>query len=520
MRLTIQKILPTAGAVLDVTRFLDETQKQIATQEIEFNAFQRTMPDVMASLSDLDGTLTTFFSGLRAQDLIQCELYDDAGRRRFWGYVDNRTVTFLLRDRYAKFTAYSGLKRFWEKAKATKLWIPTSGTYGVPLTFTEFFRTQIDATDFSDGNTLFLGFDLGIFDTETLRGFDHASYKGSLQNLSRETTWFDMLTAMSIFHNAEFYIDPESRVLKMVRRTSVMNDRELDIDGRLCDDEEIEVSALDAKRVDYVQSFALFTLPAPSEAYKPNAVIGGIAPGMHYYIVFYDVNGISSMKSAVFAYTLPATPDWATGWQVWITIPAHPSGVGARHVYRSSHDDGDGWMRKILTIEANDAADKVILDMSPWQVIANNEVSPELDERVAAWFSFDELTGTWSTIYDAPKGMNTPTGTIFNIIPTLHFMNPFNRSVQADDDPANVFDFFMRKFDPTTENTRNKWISLFRTRRVVKCKVTGIDYEVGDSVVSNKGLFPNDLTADKRLVVRKAACNLMDNTSQLELVTV
>jgi len=520
VRITIQKILPTAGSVLDVTPFLDETQKQIATQELEFNAFQRTMPDVMASLSDMDGTLTTFFSGLRASDLIQCELYDDTGRRRFWGYVDTRTVTFLLRDRYAKFTAYSGIRRFWEKTKVTKIFIPTVIEYAVPITFQEFFRYQLDVTNLSEGNSLFLGFDLGDYATETLRGRDHEYYKGTLQNLSRDTTWFDMLTAMSLFHNAEFYISPEDRKLHMVRRVSVLNDRRLDLDDRLCDDEEIEASAIDAKRVDYLKSFSLFSLPAPTMTYKPNAVIGGIAAGIHYYIVVYDVNGISAMKSAVLTITLETPPDWATGWQVWINIPAHPSGIGARHVYRSSHDDGDGWMRKVTTIDANDALDKTILDMSPWQVIANNEIYPPIDDRVAAWFSFDELTGDWTTIPDAPKGMNTPQGTIFDIIPTLHFMSPYNRSVQLEDEPANTFDFFMRRFDPSDETTRTKWADLFRTRRLVKCKVTGIDYEVGDSVVSSAGLFPNDLTADKRLVVRKAACNLMDNTSQLELVTV
>ncbi len=519
MRVTIQKIFPEAGSAFDATPFLDESQKQIATQELEFNSFQRTMPDVMLNLSDLGGEISALFDGLRMADVMQVELYDDTGRRRFWGHMDNTSLTFSLRDRYARFTALSGIKRFWDKAKTTKLFFPTSTDFSTTIRLDYLFAYQIAKTNLNDDGSTFLSVDLGAFASETVRGIDEMYY-GTFQNLNHDTTWYELLTAISLVHNAEFYIDPQSRALRMVARVSVLNDRRVDLDARLCEDEDIEVAAIDGKRVDYIKSYALYTLPAPTQVYKPNPVILGLSAGTHYYIVFYEVNGIQTMRSKVLAVTLDAPPSNYGGWQIWLNIPAHPQGVGARHVYRSDPSESLYFMAKIAYIAANDATDKIITDFYNTNSLRDSEHSPAISDRVEAWFSFDEETQEWETIVDAPKGMNTPTGNIFDIIPTLHFMNPDNRAVAIDDDPINTYDFFVRTFDPKDETIRLRWADLFRTRRVVRCKVTGIDYEVGDSVVSGAGFFPNDLTADKRLVVRKAVCNLMENTSQLELVTI
>jgi hypothetical protein len=528
MRVTIQKIGPTVGTVLDATPYLDETEKQMLTQELEFNAFQRTMPDVSFSLSNLSDTFSTLFSGMRVTHLYEVDVYDDTGRRRFWGYVDNKTVTFLLRDRYAKLSAYSGLKRFWDKAKTTKLYIPTTGDpFGKTVTVSYCLWFQMISTDIRENFTTFLNLDLGDFANETIRGYDGANYRGTFQNLKQDTTWYDLLTAFSLFYNAEFYIDPEDRSLRMVHRTSILNDRQLDLDDRLCDDEDVEATAVDSKRVDYLKSFSWFTVAAPSMAYKPTAIGDGnpwipygVQAGTHYYKVVYYTNGQPVMISDVLEVSVPTVPSGSSGWKIWLNIPAHPAGAGDRQVYRSDPIDPEGGWYLAYSLAPSDAADKVIGDVVHWDFLHLAAQIPNVDRRVEAWFSWDEITGNWTTIVDAPKGANTPTGTVFNIIPALHFMNPYNRDVQTEDDPFNVFDFFMQRFNTAEEYTRTRWADLFRTRRTVKCKVTGTDYEVGDSVVSSMGLFPNDLTADKRLVIRKATCNLMENTSHLELVTV
>lgn len=526
MRVTLQKILPTAGNVLDATPFLDESQKQIATQELEFNSFQRTMPDIMLSLSDLGAQFTTFFSGIRASDLIQCELYDDTGRRRFWGYVDNKSITFLLRDRYAKFSAYSGMKRFWERAKATTFYNKPIAFGLKTMTLDTFFLMQSMLTNIRGDERLFDSIDLGILGSESVRGDD--TYHGTLENLDPKTTWYDFMAACSLFFNAEFYIDPESRALRMVHRVSVMNDRELDLDDRLCDDEEVEASAIDAKRVDYVKSFGWYSIAAPTQVFKPETIASlpygypqtGVGAGVHYYSVVYYTNGQPAIISDVLTVELPDPPS-GYNWKVWIQIPAHPAVAGGeRKVYRSDAADTSGGWHLMYELGGSDSLDKAVSDIMNWQYLQYQAERPWVDRTVGAWYTFDELTDEWTKILDAPKGEHTPSGAIFDIIPTLHFMSPYDRSKPQEDDPFNVFQFFVEAFNVAEEPTRTRWADLFRTRRIVKCKVTGIDYEVGDSVVSSRGLFPNDLTADKRLVIRKAVCNLMDNTSQLELVTV
>jgi len=531
MRIMIQKIVPTVEAELDATPFLDETEHQLITQELEFNAFERTMPDVMLSLSDLSDTFTDLFSGMRKPHLYSVNIYGDDGRRRFWGYVDNESVRFFLRDRYAKFTAYSGLKRFWQKAKTCKLFIPSTGTFTTTITLDELFRYEIDQTDIREGGTTFLGFDLGTFGTSTIRGYG-TGYKGTFENLNRSTTWEELLKALSLWHNAEFYIDPESRTLKMVHRVSVLNNRLVDIDARLCDDEEIEVLALESKSVDYIQSYALtYSATAPTEAAKPvplpypfgdPRIPYGLQPGTHYYRVLHETSdGSPSIASDVLAVLLGALPDGIAGWKTYIRIPINPGGIGRRLLFRSDPTDITGGWFLCGIVEANTLTETVIEDLMHFDYLHTQIPWPDVEKEMpVAWYSFDELTDAWTQTIDIPRGRNTPQGNIFSCIPKLRFLNPYNRSVELEDNPRNTFDFFLQDFNIAEAPTRTRWADLLRTRRVVSCKVTGVDWEVGDSVVSAKNLFPNDLTSDKRMVVRRAVCHLIDDTSQLELVTV
>lgn len=523
MKLTIQKIRPTVGSVLDATRYLDETERQLVRQEIEFNAFRRTIPDISVSLSDLSDTFTTLFSGFKRTHLYEVCVYDDTGRRRFFGYIDPDSLTFYLRDRYAKFNAYFCLKRFWDKAKTTKLFFPHWGTFSTTITLAEFFRYEADQTDISDSHTTFLGIDTGDFATETIAG--HVSgVRGCFYNLNRDTTWDEIMQAFSLWYNAEFYIDPETRILKMVHREDVLNDRQVDIDSRLCDDQEIVVSALQRDRVDYVKAVGWYKLQAPTFVkytqidYNP-WLYYGLDAGTHYYCVTYEENGIETLITDVLGVTIPLVDASLYRYTVTLRIPVGPGGAAVARLYRADATDVTGEFRAVWA--ATVSTETSVTDSLARVFQSQMPMRPEnVAKTVEAWYGFNEDTGAWTETLDLDGGLATPEGTVFNIIPSLRFLDYANHAVEYPPDPFVTFYFFGNQFSTAIEKYRTRWADLFRTRRRVSCKVTGIDWEVGDSVVSAKNFFPNDLTPDKRLVVRKAVCDLMANETDLELVTV
>lgn len=531
MKLTVQKILPTAGIVVDVTPFLDETVTQTVTQELEINMFQRTMADVQVSLSDLSDTATDLFDGIRKVHLYEVSLYDDTGRRRFWGYIENPTVKFSLRDRMASFTAFSGLRRFWDTAKATKLSLPQYVPFGTTITLIEFMMYQAFFTNIRDNGTSFSGFELGEYATKTILGYG-STYKGEVANLSKETTWYDFLTALCLWYNAEIYIDPEDRSLKMVPRVSVLNDRQLDIDAVLCDDEDIDATAVEDKVVDWIEATGVTELPAPTLGGKPELLAleyynntKGLRGGTHLYRVMHWESGdMDGFLTNILEVYLDAVPSTARGWKVPVRIPDNPFGYGKRTLYRSDPTDPSGGWHRVVEVASATPFETVVYDDIGWGTLSQREGWPEKDiVPIAAWLSFDESTGEWEQRLDLPKGQNTPSGNIFKVYPDLKFLDPYDRSKELAADPRWAFQLFTGSVAfpyAVSAEMRTRWADIFRTRRVVNCKVTGIDYEVGDSVVSKKSFFPNDLTADKRLVIRKATCDLVENTSKLELVTV
>jgi len=531
MRLTIKPIRPQSDQLYDVTSFLDEGSSQTVTQELEINMFQRTISDVQVSLSDITDDIAPIFDGVRKSHLYQVEFYDDAARRRFWGYIETRTIKFSLLNRTASFSAFSALKRFWDAAKEIKLFFPSAGVFDTTIRLDELFRYEIDNTNIRDGGTNFLGVDLGEFAGVTILGYE-SGYKGEFRTLSRDTTWYDFLTALCLWYNAEIYIDPVDRNLKMVRRVSILNDRRLDIDTLVCDDEDIDASAIEDKVIDWIEATGVAELSAPLLEGKPYLLdlqnynnTKGLRGGTHFYrVLYYEKSGAGSFFSDVLAVFLDPVPATARGWRVSIRVQTNPFGYGKRVLYRSDPNDATGGWHWVAEFPAASPTETVFADAVAWVVLQQRTGWPAQDiEPIAAWLNYDEITGEWTEILDIPKGKNTPGGNIFKVYPKLKFLDAYDMSKDLPDDPRWAFQLFTGSVAfpwKVSEDMRARWMDVFRTRRIVECKAVGIDYEVGDSMISKSSFFPNDLTADKRLVIRKAQCDLISNTSKLELVTV
>lgn len=531
MRVTVRKILPEASIEYNVTPFLDETNQQTLTQEIEIKAFERTVSDVQFSLSNLTGEFDDIFSNVRADYLFEVCQYNDADECRFWGYIDLKHLKFSLRDRYASFMALSSQKRFLENAKSAHLFFPATYGGSESITLDELFRYEIDQTGIHDYGRNFRGFDLGSFGSERVQWQRGPLSRGigMFEDLSRNTTWNDLLKALALWFNAEFYVDPATRKLMMLRRLVVLNDRQVDLDPILCDDEDIDSNAL-ADRVDYVKSIGIYITKAPSYASSkrlsvPDGFKNGVPWGAYEYCVGYEDGSGDAILSEIVTIDLTTRHahviDPLYGerkYTITLRIPVPENWTGTFKVYRTSYGLFGGF--KLVGSSYADAETTFTDTMSDgnWP---NQPGMTAASKRVMAWYRIDEFTNDLDVIYDVPRGRNTPMGTIQELIPQLKWVDPASPSVEKGEDVAAVYNFFTNRrayFDAA--DLRNRWADLFRTRRLVQCKVRGTDWAIGDSVISKSSFFPNDLTADRRLVIRRATCDLINDTSKLELVTV
>lgn len=504
--------------------FLDDEAEQVITQELERTAFQRTMPDLHLALSNLTGTFNTRLAGIRAGDLYEVCVYDDLLRCRFWGYIDNESIRLKRVSEWMEFDAYSALSRFWDKAKNSRF--PTAHGWPETVTITYLVGILDFICNLSDSGRNFRGLNFGTFAAESVRGGYTSTTYGNLgraEDLAAETTVEDVLRAIAMWYNAEFYIDPDSRQLKMVARSTILNDRKVDLAERLLEDEEITVAALDSETIDYVYAYAYAgTPPAIDSTYRTTGVVGGVKGlfnGLHSWIVTYVIDGKEMFRSRQFDYTLTDAMG-GPPYGVRLRIAPGPSVTASRYLYRRDANDKTGTYRLCFGVAGN--ALVTVSDEAGIGLIFYNAALPNLDMTVYGWYRYDEETDSWAApIIDMPVGQYPPRGKILDINPQLRFFEYGTKDQLRDYSPREVFAFFLSNFDINADETRDRWRDVFRTRRLVTCNVSGIDWEVGDSVICSKwDIIPQDLTIDKRLVVRRSAINLNSETSVLDLRTV
>jgi len=528
MRVTLQKIRPSAGSILECMPYLDDVARQLVTTELERTAFQRTYADLHFTLSNLSDTFTTYFKSLARTDLSELCVYDDTGTRRFWGHVDPESVVFRLRDKWVEFDAFSSMKRFWELAKITELYQPDAiglgMIFGTTVTLNQLFNYQATYTPIRDSGTTFSGINLGDYANETVRAFGNsADYgnKGRFQDLEPGTTWYEYLTALALFFNAEFYIDPQTYELKMIQRGAIHTNTLTDLDTIIHDDEEIRVRMLDSRTCDYIYSHAVVE-PDPPQYLRSEAVVDtaggmmGLEEGLHAWLLTYIVDGAECLRSERMEYTLTGSAPH----KVWLYIPAGPTGTDERRLYRKDVNDTTGTFREVKRW-TNNTPQEAYDNIGYMALVMGGLPLPDIDSTAGAWYAFDELTNTWDApVLDLPKGKNKPVGVVLDIAPQLRFTEPGQSDVVRDYSPIEVYKHFLQNFNITESATRARWIDVFRTRRIIEAKVTGVGFDVGDTFTSEKNLFPNDFTTDNRMILRKIEADILSGTSRLSLMTI
>lgn len=532
MNITIQRLSQSGSQVYDVTKYLITDRKTVLTVEREILAFQRTYADVSFTMSDLTGFWSTLFADASSTDVYGVEIWHN-GTRRFWGHVDLESIEYDKVDLSVAFDVFDATKMFFERARTTKLGNLTveRGEYWNTtwVTLETFVTYHVNVTRI--GEDLIYGLDLGDYATKYVRGClyapgpDDPSYPvppyGRACDIHPDTTWDEFLRAVAIVWNAEWYIDPSSRNLTLRRRLAVVNDTQTDIDDLILDDLPLRVRYVDSERVDYIKTYTRTLFPAPTLAAfltptLPAMGIYGLDAGVHSYIVTAVHGATDQFMTARLDVTVPAGK-----WKVSIWVPQMFSDTESRRVYRKDFHDPAGYFRLVGTLAGSNAG--YFEDEMPWSILQGvNSYLPAWPVGTAtSWVRWTE--SGWETIieklrYGALFG-DQPAGKILEVFPQMRFVQPEHPQVDVDDQRYATMLFFGGALSFNETFTQSIWRDWFRVRRGVTVAVKGLDFQLGDTVVSNKSYFPNDSTPDQRLLVRRVVADLVEEESELELVT-
>lgn len=560
MNITLSKLGESEFDITD--RFIEKSETTVA-QESERATFQRSVDNVKAVFSDIDYYFSNLFKSVPASTIWVLSIYEE-GRRIYRGFVNKDSITLKVKGETVAMDSFSITREFIERAKQVKksFMQAIEGDRDNDYFTLEYVLTWQLSGNGRDDNPfdgLFDGFDLGGYEDRQIRS-SHISDDPDIGNETRfinlmsDTTMDELLQAMARYYNAEFFIDPETLKFTMRQRNIVLNDRAvtegLKLEDVLKEDSEPEIVLYDKDTFDYVKLDLGNIIPPKLEyvseqALPPGAGIpgiprqGNILYGMTVEFDNYETVSGPLLDIMFYFSAFPPPVDRAHPDRIYIpveplggrtiirlNIPAYTEhgGVRRRHIYRndSTIAGAGNDLRRLAIVEGNNALhydDNVFNIYIPGDEFAIYYTLPTEQKSFGMWVRYDETTGLWSDpIVSLDEGRAVPRGRIFTVDPKLRFRSAVTPSEQLDSYWGYTRDFFGN--ESFTQTIREQWKDLFRTKRRVRCAVSGLNYRVGDSMISAGQIVPNDYTPDSRLLIKRAGNQLISEVTQLEMLTI
>jgi hypothetical protein len=344
---------------------------------------------------------------------------------------------------------------------------------------------------------------------------------GRYIDLDPQTTMFELLTALSLYYNAELFIDPETNKLTMIRRNTVQNDLEHDLDKIIINTEPITYYDTDEKKYDYLKS----AIQIP----KPDTLSGIIVRrrvnllGAPWYVMTYVVStGASDIESAasIPAYAedidlnnSPSDPyynDKSFLVRRWFHVPLGPNGTMRRNIYTFVPGDPSHTKPTLLfSINDNTTTDITFDGYNPQ---GTSELNMAATPPLELYYRYNEDTGKWEDSLYRKVGDDVPPGKIFSINPELRFVN--DDGTTKDTNIFDIFAFFGK--ETNIDIFAEQWIDFFIYEGKAVCTVAGLPYRVGDSFVTTRQF---KIPAGK-YVCKNAGNRLMKEQTAVELLRV
>lgn len=531
MRLEIQNM--QTGEVKDVTNQVDNDTAPVLTLEQERDAFERVVSDISFRLNNFGGKFNGFFSNVNASNRWVVSVREN-GKRLFYGDLDNPQIHLTIG--WMNCTGLALMKRIWKRMQNQAL--PRNTAYA--NTMWEYHTLQEVIRDI-----LYYGFPEieGIdIPTEYASRLIHynsspttaqADRAGVFLNLNPMTTIADFFNACAMYYNAEFSIDPETNYFMMRRRNAILTDTEKNLSELIIDTDDIELDLFDQYGIDYVHYYSqILEFPAPifSElvladtgiAQNPYVMTGGT----YQYVLTYEKDGVESDPSDFVSVEVPAV-NYTTRQQYWVklTLPVFPFPNVRRRLYRSHLNDSE--TRYVMVAEINpdgsgNSLETTLTDNLPMNLVKMNPSSYtflQTGRKIVAsmWIRYNELTGSWDApIYDTNGHTFPPTGTIFEVLPKLAFVDPDNPGSDKAFALYDIWNFFGQ--EGGVNEGYMDWVDMFKVKRRIKTMVKGTDHRLGDSFLITRPIHNMSLAG--KYIVKKCTTDLIKKESKIELLSV
>jgi len=518
---------------IDVSRRLIADSDIELTQERERDAFERVISDVKLSLGNIDGTVADLFSSTNPLTYWDVNIYD--GRCIFWGRVQS-PITFKLKTKVVEVRVYS-IDRTWiDLCNVTyiPMWKYTNKIYttledilhrvliGEGRPMTEIGISEIVVDDVYKNRP--------IRDTKDSDDSTIGNY-GKFSDLDTTTTVKELLDAISIYYNAEFFVDPETKRFIMKQRSTVISDTEHDLDAVIRGDNDIDVDDTDQKRYDFIK--VSIGVPKPGTPEKTDKLIpvkletnaSGTFPVIYKYTNVVKSGGIEieTELSDAFVMEYKFVSVMKTIWLPIFKIAQPPTGTVRQNIYRLRLEN-ENWFELYTSVVVDSGGllvinpkfefdlDVVLRDWTP--ITQSGRVGNEWAHTSPSgdvFLRYDEFTGLWDDNIVEAVGTPAPkVGVIFEVNPQLRFYGRYSYSVK----PFSIVDsFYFFGAETNMDAFKTQWLDMFRLRKPLRCTVKGTNYKYGDSFVSHRA-------APGKYYVKKAVGKFMKKETELELVTV
>jgi hypothetical protein len=510
-------IAPRGSEEIDLTRYMDVDEDPTPSSEHERDAFERAYGDVTLHLSNMDGYVEAILTGLPAQTTWDVIIRDN-GRITFRGTVE-RPVSYSAANKWVTLKAFSKNKEFWERAKTTTIktfnrtFIKVSDPYSIFSTVGRVVQLNCDQFN-SDG--IFSNYLIDdLYKNRPIR-FAYESTDSTVRNTGRyedlnpATTVETLLKAFALYYNAQFFIDPETNGLRMIRRNSIVNDTRHPLDDVIKSEDDIIYDDTDQKKYDYIKTVLDIPFPsAPSIVSTQEEEAGAISNTIVRYRVtnVIEYNGIyfeSEPSDASATIIILDISDTGKTYSVNLNVPVGGFGVMYRNIYRWIGPDDN---RLVGTIRDN-ITTQFVDSMPISEALTKQKLSFQKFAGYS-WFRFDENINQWLPPIRWYDDTKSPSGKILDIIPKLSFVDQSGNAGEGN--IFDIFSFFGREIDLVTFS--KQWLDLFITKGKIKASVTETAYCVGDTFVSDRGFF-----GAGKFVVKKVTPHLFKKFSEVELI--
>ncbi len=591
---------------MDVTPFLDASKDITLTQERERDAFQRSFSDLKLYLSNLNGNFYDYFLGQPAGtmwdvDVIIDEVSDRglSVRNIFSGVIGASvgaykadTIKFTIDDEKAQLQGYTLDKLFWKVASTTGAALPLVKYVRSRIasainhaTVNDVLTTLIGQTTFSG---IVRGIDAGIYAARPMDAFvmlaavDNVRPRGTFidnhnvppsMSLDPSTTVQQVLNAMALYYNAQFYIEPATKVLTMAPRAGILNDLEIDITDRLIT-QGMALSVSDTVSKDYLSMNVKLdapTIDAGQTSVNNGSGVDYSFPLTDLIVTFYkDIGGAEIESSPSSPMTINGVPayitlriqqpietvnnvNYANFWEAsqiegiriyagmrdevnsWILIgdvPMIADGFPVFHGYKVGSGDGAYYNWEFF-LALGDNAPKP--DIPPSGTIS------VLDSDGNYWSNYlilrdDDLLkaapmlmpsgskliaqyaeGEGWTISDQSTSALEQNAVGMDITPQLTFVKWDGSAINSLEP---LWEFFGGEVKDSSAILQmlQQFQDLMVTKRKITLSLKGLNYLLGDSVVINKDVGVNGLIG--KWWIRSAVQHVMKQETEVEIVQV